>query len=76
MLESYKKLGFIKEGDGMMANRGFQIVEHLNELGLQLNTPPHASATSQIRLEDVTKTRQVAAHRTHVEREINRITKF
>ena len=76
LLGSYKKLGLIKEGDAIMADKGFHIEEHLNKLGLQLNVPPYASATSQMRPEDVKKTRQIAAHRIHVERAINRIKRF
>ena len=44
LLESNKKLGLIKEGDGIMADKGFQIEEHLKKLELQLNVPPYASA--------------------------------
>ena len=60
LLGSYKKLGLIEEGDAIMADKGFHIEEHLIKIGLQLNVPPYqlapyASATSQMRPEDVKK---------------------
>jgi len=36
-------------GDGVMADKGFHIESNLQQLGLQLNIPPLASSSGQMK---------------------------
>ena len=49
-----------------MADKGF-IVKDLLPLGVSLNLPPFLGASSQIAVEDMVKTQEIASLRVHVE---------
>ena len=51
----------------MIADKGFTI-EDLLPLGVTLNIPPFLGSNSQMIAQDVTKTREIASDRIHVER--------
>lgn len=76
LLKSLKDVGYIQEGDAIMADKGFLIKNEVEELGLVLNIPPFASSTTQMTPEDIATTQRIARHRVHVERMICRIKKF
>ncbi|KAJ8299946.1 LOW QUALITY PROTEIN: hypothetical protein KUTeg_021465 [Tegillarca granosa] len=68
--------GMLKEGDGVMVDKGFNIREEIEMLGLRLVIPPNAPCEGQMPAADVAMTKKIAAHRVHVERAISRIKKF
>lgn len=49
VLQTFKLQGYIKDGDCIMADKGFTIRDELSWLNLLLDIPPMASLTSQIR---------------------------
>jgi len=66
--------GYLKEGDGLMVDKGFLIEKDVQELGLNLNIPPIAKSNLQVT--DVEMTKKVAKHRVHVERAIAKVKEF
>ena len=58
-----------------MADKGFQIQDIL-PLGVNLNIPPFLGGNSQMFVEDVVRTQQIASLWIHVERAINKIKNF
>ena len=58
-----------------MADKGF-IVKDLLPLGVSLNLPPFLGASSQIAIEDVVKTQEIASLWIHVEPAFNKIKNF
>lgn len=62
----------VKKGDGIKADKGFDIQKELQALGLKLNFPPSAPSQGQMNAGDVAYTKKIAAHRVHVERGISR----
>ena len=75
-LKQLLEVGYLKLGDGLMADKGFKIEESVEEIGLTLNIPPFASSGTQMSENDVLFTRKIAKHRVHVERAIRRIKSF
>lgn len=69
-------MGYLKEGDGIMADKGFDIAKEVEETGLRLNIPPFAKSGVQMSSSDVILTQKIAKHRVHVERTISRIKSF
>ena len=57
----------MKEGDGVMADKGFPIEKVIEAVGLKLNIPPFTSCTSQMTTSEVSETIKIAKHRVHVE---------
>ncbi|XP_060067919.1 uncharacterized protein LOC132548115 [Ylistrum balloti] len=76
MLKELVKEGYLKEGDGVMADKGFNIHSEVEECGLKLNIPPFARSGVQMTKHDALHTKKIAAHRVHVERAIARIKRF
>jgi len=76
LLQDLKMSGKMLDGDGVMADKGFRIESDLQQLGLQLNIPPFASSSGQMKIADVNLTEKIASHRVHVERAISRVKKF
>ena len=76
LLQEHINKNKIHINDAIMADKGFTIEQELKSLGLQLNIPPFASSTRQMTRDDVLKTKQIATHRIHVERAINRIKNY
>ena len=60
-------------GDLLMADRGFDISDLTEEIGVELNIPPFWEGDNQFTEQDLTKTRRIASTRIHVERAIERI---
>ena len=60
-------------GDLLMADRGFDISDLTQEIGVELNIPPFQKGDNQFTEQDLTKTRRIASTRIHVERAIERI---
>jgi len=59
-----------------MADKGFNITEEVEKLGLKLNLPPFARSGIQMPPDDVDLTKKIAKHRVHVERATGKIKKF
>lgn len=59
-----------------MADKGFNIEEEVEKCGLQLNIPPFATIGKQMTKSDALLTKNIAKHRVHVERAIERIKRF
>lgn len=76
LLGDLRAAGHLKEGDSIMADKGFTNFQDFAKLGLKLNVPPFASGQGQMCAGDVVSTRIIAAHRVHVERAIARIKNF
>ena len=69
--------GHLREGDGLMADKGFNVKNEVEDVcKLWLNIPPFAQAGTQMSQADVMLTKKIAAHRVHVERTIGSIKKF
>lgn len=70
-------LDLLEEGDGVMADRGFDIEEDVAARGtLVLRMPPFLLGRAQLSVGDEVKTRQIAHLRIQVERVIRRIKVF
>ena len=76
LLHQLMVAGYIKEGDSIMADKGFTIGSELKTLGLHLNLPSFVSSGMQMSQSDVDLTQKIAAHRIHVERAICKIRTF
>ncbi|KAL2092960.1 hypothetical protein ACEWY4_010272 [Coilia grayii] len=76
LLRGLLQCGYLKPGDGLMADKGFLIDKDVKDLGLNLNMPPFAKSNSQMPATDVEKTKKIAKHRVHVERAIAKVKKF
>ena len=48
LITQLKQHGYVKEGDAVMADKGFTIGRELKELGLSLNIPPFSASGSQM----------------------------
>ena len=66
----------IKEGDAVMADKGFDIDDKLKELKLELNIPPYLKDKMGFEEDDVINTQTIAKNRIHVERAICKIRRF
>lgn len=69
-------LSLLKNGDEIMADRGFTIQELLAPLGVGLNIPPFLGRRSQMDGTEVVETQQIASPRIHIERAIHRVKEF
>ena len=71
-------LDYLEEGDAVMADRGFNIHDLLEDKGVTLNIPPKLidSCGGQFSESDRVKTRRIASVRIHVERAIGRIKNY
>ncbi|CAG2195836.1 unnamed protein product [Mytilus edulis] len=69
-------LNLVKEGDNVMADRGFDISDDLKKCGATLNIPPFRCGEFQLSASQVEETRRIAEVRIHVERAIQRIKTF
>ena len=68
--------GYVKEGDAVMADKGFTIEKELKQLGLSLNIPPFSASGSQMSPSDIKMTNKIAKHRVHIERLISKVKTF
>ncbi|KAK3102870.1 hypothetical protein FSP39_014561 [Pinctada imbricata] len=75
-LQNLIEEGFLNRGDGFMADKGFNIKEEVESVGLELNIPPFAQSGKQMDQHDALYTKKIAMHRVHVERAIRRIKSF
>lgn len=66
----------LKNGDGIMADKGFTISKELDALGLRLNIPPFLGKRKRLSGADVQDTQVIAHHRIHVERAIGKVRNF
>ncbi|XP_077980216.1 uncharacterized protein LOC144435498 [Glandiceps talaboti] len=66
----------LEKGDGVMADKGFDIHDELAESGAILNIPSFVTAGQQMSVEDVIETRSIASVRIHVERCMERIKNY
>ena len=66
----------LKNGDEVMADRGFTIHELLAPLGVGLNIPPFLGSRLQMDGSEVVETQQIASLRIHIERAIRRVKEF
>jgi len=64
------------EGDSLMADKGFDIQDLLDEKQVRLNIPPFLGKYGQMTDIEVFQTQSIAAERIHVERAINKIKNF
>ncbi|XP_061177647.1 uncharacterized protein LOC133186406 isoform X2 [Saccostrea echinata] len=76
MLKDLLDEGYLLQGDGLMADKGFNIEEEVEKCGLQLNIPPFATIGKRMSKSDALLTKKIAKHRVHVERAIERIKRF
>ena len=68
---------FVEAGDGVMADRGFDIQAEMNPLGAQVIIPAFKGSNwSQISPEEVMQSKRVSEVRIHVERAIGRVRTF
>ncbi|XP_068731089.1 uncharacterized protein [Montipora capricornis] len=68
--------GELKEGDAIMADKGFDIGDDLAKVKLRLNIPPFLRDKVGFEEHDVIKTQTIARHRIHVERAIGKVRRF
>jgi len=70
-------LDLLEEGDAVMADKGFNIMDLLDGKGIILNIPPKLTDPSgQLSENDRVETHRIASVRIHVERAIGRIKTF
>ena len=69
-------LDFLNPGDVVTADRGFFIKELLNERHLKLITPPFLGSRHRFTPQEEALTKDIAKHRIHVERSIERKKNF
>ena len=69
-------LNSLQAGDGLMADRGFDIADECVQLGIDLNIPPFRYGRGQLSASEVVETRRIASLRIHVERAINQIKRY
>ena len=69
-------LDLLEPGDSVMADKGFDIEEHLIPLGVKLNIPPFLRGKTQFDHSELIQTRCIASPRIHVERAMERIKNF
>lgn len=78
--EITERSGFLQlpfeKGDSIMADKGFNIQDLLDEVHVKLNIPPFLGMYDQMAGGDVLRTQSIAAERIHVERAINKIKSF
>lgn len=65
-----------EKGDSVMADKGFDIQDLLDKIGVKLNIPPYLGQYGQMTANEVKLTQSIAAERIHVERAINKIKKL
>lgn len=75
-LKTLLDCNMLETGDGVMVDKGFNIKDEIEGLGLEFIMPPYASSEGQMSAADVAVTKKIATHRVHVERAISRIKKF
>ena len=63
LLEQKLRIGELNEGDGIMADKGFEITEDLKKIEICLNIPPFLR--NKVEFEEVIKTETIAHHRIH-----------
>ena len=66
-------LDLLEEGDSVMADRGFDIKEDLDLLGVRLNIPPFMKCKKQLNDEELVETRRIATLRIHIERAMEQL---
>ena len=69
-------LDLLEEGDSVMADRGFDIKEDLDLLGVRLKIPPFMKGKKQLNEEELVETRRIATLRIHVERAMEHLKNF
>ena len=69
-------LGLLEKGDSVMADRGFDVHDLLQSVGVELNIPPYLSGRPQLDEPELVETRRIASLRIHVERAIERIKNY
>ena len=63
-------------GDSVMADKGFDIRNELDKIGMKFNIPPFLGKRKQLSKDDVLETQRYAHHRIHVERAIGKVKNF
>lgn len=69
-------LDLLEAGDSVMADKGFDIGNMLQEYNVALNIPPFLENQGQFSTQDVQKTKTIASLRIHVERAIRRVKEY
>ena len=69
-------LDLLEAGDSVMADKGFDIGNMLQEYNVELNIPPFLENQGQFSTQDVQKTKTIASLRIHVERAIRRVKEY
>ena len=64
------------EGDEIMADKGFNIRDLTDKVGVQLNLPIFLGSRSQFEANETIINQKIASSRIHVERFINKVKKF
>ena len=78
--EIVKRSGFLNmphnRGACWLVDKGFQIQDLADPLGVKINIPPFVGKQSQLTAEEVYVTQSIASERIHMERVINKIKNF
>jgi len=67
-LKTMKSAGYVKDGDAIMVDKGFNIDKEISSLSLKLNIPPFAYVSRQMSPSQIYLTNKIAKHRVYVER--------
>ena len=78
--ELVKRSGFLNmphnRGSTWLVDKGFQIADLAEPLGVTVNMPAFVGSRSQMTAKEVFQTQVIASHRIHVERAINKVKRF
>ena len=69
-------LNLLEPGNSVMADRGFDIKDDLDILGVKLNIPPFLRGKQQLNEKELIETRRIATLRIHVERAMEQLKNF
>lgn len=76
LLKNCGLLSMFDSGDVVMADRGFDVKDLLNEIGCQLLIPPFLKGRNKFTRDEINTTRSNVSTRVHVERIIGRMKNY
>lgn len=76
LIKTLKSHGYVQDKDAIMADKGFNMGNELQKLGLSPNIPPFAQTGCQMSASHTALTSKIAKHRVHIERVLTKLKTF